>query len=565
MTGKLASESNLPLNTGSERPVSHIHKLLAPIRLVLKKFALALLAEELQQSEHDYKFQIDIAVETEARKVSVIIDHMQQAFFSVGAAGVIVDPVTKYTEKVFGRCITGENVMNTLYTQLKSKPEIYEAVQSALLAAFGENELQWDLVEANFPRKIEYFPRSADTNSAVPKLLKVSISPIWDAEENLERLLFVVEDITNLEKLETQFKQEQEQTAMIECVLENPIEELTTSIKKFYVTLKECRRTSSNLDPMSFMDLLRNLHTLKGHARQLKMRVLSDQVHQSEQIILDKMSEVIHADDSKPVIDEIDKIENVLDAHSMLIQKFLRSDVSTVEGAMPMHPLAFNQSWELVESIKNKVPQEIFNLLELAWTRIEFKSLACLATKYAPMISDISSQLGKKVDLQISSDALVSSEQALALQECLLHLVRNSIDHGIESSDVRAQLGKTEKGHIRIEFVDNLNSFTIIYSDDGQGVDSERVAKKALKNNLITAGQCEFLTTQDKINLILLPHFSTKDVATEISGRGFGLDVVKEAVGRLGGTIHLTSEINCGLKITIRMTHKEKIALRQVA
>lgn len=565
MAEKSISESTLQVNESFEKLSSPFQKLMAPLQTALKKYARTLLSDELKKSQDENNLQIDIAVLNEARKSLVIIDHMQQAFFAVGPGGVIVEPVTKFTEKVFGRCIIGENVMNTLYLQLKGKPENYDAVQSALLAAIGENELQWDLVEANFPRKIEYFTSSAETNNAVPKLLKISISPIWDALENLERLLFVVEDITNLEKLEIQFKQEQEQTAMIECVLENTIEDLTTSIKKFHMILKECRKTAKNLDPMSFMDLLRSLHTLKGHARQLKMRVLSDQVHQSEQIILDKMSEVIHADNSKPVIDEIDKIENILDVHSMLIQKFLRADVSAGEGVMPMHTLAVNQSWQMVENIKGEVSKEIYNHLELAWSRIDFKSLANLATKLTPMVADISEQLGKKVNLQVASDALVNSEQAISIQNCLLHMVRNSIDHGIETPEERIQKGKAEAGKIRIEFIDHLTSFTIIYTDDGAGVDPEKIVQKALKSSLITVQQAATLTSHQKINLIFLPHLSTKEVTTDISGRGFGMDVVKDSIEQLDGTIDLATEIGHGLKITIHISHQLKAKLSQVA
>ena len=108
----------------------------------------------------------------------------------------------------------------------------------------------------------------------------------------------------------------------------------------------------------------------------------------------------------------------------------------------------------------------------------------------------------------------------------------------------------------REKFQDQLDSFTIIYTDDGQGVDHERIAQKALKNSLITIEQVSSLSPQEKVNLIFLPHFSTKEVATDISGRGFGMDVVKDAVDRLGGTILLTTEIGCGLKVTIHVCHR---------
>ena len=162
-------------------------------------------------------------VAKESEKVAVIVDNLQQALFAVGAGGVVVEPITKFTEKIFGQSIAGESVMQTLYKSLNYKSEVYDSVASAFVTVMGEFELQWDLVESNFPRKVQYTVPGFDGAEPTVKLLKVNISPIWDSNQNLDRLLFVVEDITDLEKMELQFKQEQEQTGMVDCVLENSL------------------------------------------------------------------------------------------------------------------------------------------------------------------------------------------------------------------------------------------------------------------------------------------------------------------------------------------------------
>lgn len=558
MEDKTFSEPSNISQSPSMKQGSVMHKFFNLVQSLIYFGARKLLSIEIENTKIKNQQDIYSAISAEAKKVAVIVDNMQQAFFSVSTGGIIVDPVTKYSEKVFGRNLVGGNVMQTLYKQLENKKEIYAAVESALVTAIGENELQWDLVEAHFPRKIEYIFPSSDEKPEVKKLLKVNISPIWDNNENLERLLFVVEDITNLEKLETQFKQEQEQTGMIECVLENSLEDLTAAIKRFHLSLKTARSKAIHLDPVSYMEMLRNLHTMKGNARQLKMRVLSDQIHQSEHLILEQMSDNIHADDSKPVIDELDKIENVLDAHSMLIQRFLRADVNGGEEIVPIYPLAIDQAWIILKKLKNQMSEDVFNQLHLAWSRIGYKSIASLASKFLLMIADISEQLGKKINLEIVNDALVSSEQAVAIQECLLHLIRNSIDHGIEKSELRTQLGKTEVGKIKIECIDHIDFFTIIYSDDGRGIDGHKIVEKALKLGLVNELQALQLSHEEKINLIFLPQFSTKDVATDISGRGFGMDVVYQTIQKLGGTFLINTELGKGLQFTIKIHHGEK-------
>ncbi len=492
------------------------------------------------------------------KNILAIVNNMQQALFSVGADGVILEPITKYSEKVFGCNLAGKNIMTTLYKQLQTKVEDYDAIKSALTAVIGENELQWDLTESNFPRRIDYFMPDSEPTAINQKLFKVNISPIWDENENLEKLLFVIDDITNLEKLETQYKQEQEQTGMMECILENSLDDLISAIKRFNTTLKLTRELAKSIDPVSFMDLLRNLHTMKGNSRLLKMRVLSDQIHQSEALVLEKMSEIIQSDNSTPISDELNKIENILSAHSMLIQKFLHSDMSWGENVVPVYSNALEQSFSAMDDLKLKIGPEIFDQLQWTWQRLSFKSIASLAAKYKSMVEDISNQLNKKVELKIEDDALVTPHQALGLQECLLHLIRNSIDHGIETPEDRIRLGKPEAGEIKIKFVDFKNSFEITFSDDGHGIDSESITKKAIKKGLITVKKAATLNAEEKNNLIFLPQFSTRDVATDISGRGIGMDVVQDLVVRLGGKLELTSVLGQGMTIKISLSHNRK-------
>lgn len=496
-----------------------------------------------------------VAIETE--KIDAVVNNLQQALFAVGPGGAIVEPVTKYTEKIFGRNIIGENVMQALYRSLYAKREIYDSVESALVTVMGENELQWDLVESNFPRKIDYLAPDLAPEKTNFKLLKINISPIWDNQENLQRLLFVIEDITDFEKMELQFKQEQEQSGMLECVLENTLEDLNVAIKNFQLSLSECRTIAASIDPVSFMELQRILHTMKGNARQLKMRVLSDQIHNSETAVMAQMSNIIYSDNADVIVVEIDKIDKVIRAHVALIQKFLRSESSWGESIVPVYKLALEQAQAAVFHLKNAMTAEACSQVEAAVSRLEFKSIAALAVKFAPMITDISKEFGKKIDFEIESDALANSDQAIALSECLLHLIRNCIDHGIETPDVRAQLGKPETGRIKIYCIDNIDSLTIALSDDGAGVDTNRVAMSAVKKGLVTAEQVAEFSQQEKLNLIFLPNLSTKENISDISGRGIGMDVVKENIEKMGGNLMLQSEKGKGMVLTIKLYHTE--------
>ncbi len=123
------------------------------------------------------------------------------------------------------------------------------------------------------------------------------------------------------------------------------------------------------------------------------------------------------------------------------------------------------------------------------------------------------------------------------LGDPLMHLLRNSADHGLESNEERVRLGKPEVGSIFLDAYQDGNNVTIEVRDDGAGIDTERVKKKALERGTITEQQAETMTDKDFIDLLFRPSFSTADQISDISGRGVGLDVVKTKIESLGGSI----------------------------
>jgi two-component system chemotaxis sensor kinase CheA len=134
-----------------------------------------------------------------------------------------------------------------------------------------------------------------------------------------------------------------------------------------------------------------------------------------------------------------------------------------------------------------------------------------------------------------------------------VHIIRNAVDHGLETPQERKAKGKAEAGTISISAEQKGNQIVIEVSDDGRGVNLDRVKAKALKQNLISEEEAVRMTDEAAMNLILLPGFSTAEVATELSGRGVGMDVVKTNVSKLNGTVEITSHRDKGSTFTIRI------------
>ena len=172
--------------------------------------------------------------------------------------------------------------------------------------------------------------------------------------------------------------------------------------------------------------------------------------------------------------------------------------------------------------------------------------------KYTRMARDVARSLGKDVELNIhGADTEVDKTILEELNDPLVHLVRNSVDHGIETIEERRQIGKPEKGTINLEARQDGDRIVIQITDDGRGMRPEVLRQKAVEKGCITLDEASQLTNDECLNLIFLPGFSTKSQVTDISGRGVGMDVVRTNIQRLNGRVEIKSIPGKGTDIKI--------------
>ena len=180
--------------------------------------------------------------------------------------------------------------------------------------------------------------------------------------------------------------------------------------------------------------------------------------------------------------------------------------------------------------------------------------VAPLFNRFKRVVRDISQELGKKVSLEIHGENTELDKRMIdELGDPLVHLVRNAIDHGIESSDVRVRAGKPEVGTLRLEAAHSGNSVFVKVSDDGGGINVEKVRERAIARGFVTSQAAGALTPQEVIELIWHPGFSTADAVSDISGRGVGMDIVKTRILELNGTTSIDNVAGQGTTFTIRL------------
>lgn len=172
--------------------------------------------------------------------------------------------------------------------------------------------------------------------------------------------------------------------------------------------------------------------------------------------------------------------------------------------------------------------------------------------RYPKLVRDISKNLGKKVNLTMEGgETKLDKNMIEMLADPMIHIMRNSLDHGIESPEIRAQKGKNPEGLITLNAYAQSDKILIEIKDDGAGINIDRVVQKVLEKNLLTLDQIDALSDDEKASLVMLPGLSTAETISEYSGRGVGMDVVKKSIENFGGTIRIRTVANKGTTIIL--------------
>jgi two-component system chemotaxis sensor kinase CheA len=223
------------------------------------------------------------------------------------------------------------------------------------------------------------------------------------------------------------------------------------------------------------------------------------------------------------------------------------------------------QQRELAREIKAQyaVINRIAEDMQHAIMQVRMLPVGTVFQRFGRLVRDISRKLGKEVQMVVEGEDTEADKNVIEpLADPLIHILRNSLDHGIEAPEVRRAAGKPVQGTIRIVARQESDRVIIEISDDGAGVNAERVRSKAVERGLIPAERAATLTDHEAVQLIFLPGFSTAEAISDLSGRGVGMDVVRTAVERINGAVELTSRAGQGT--TIRLSLPLSMAVTNV-
>lgn len=225
-------------------------------------------------------------VQEESQRVSRLLNNMQQAVFSVRADGRIVEPVSLYTKSLFGQGLEGLDIFETVFKDISKKSEVYSLLKTGFLTVFGEDAFQWELAEDSFPKKFHYFLTSS--GSLQEKTLRSQVRPFFNEEGLLESIMFVIEDVTELERLERQISKEKEEIQIVQEVVKNSVSDMKSFFERSQKLIGESFQLSKVVSesPEALGTVFRNFHTLKGNSRLFGFSFVSRDIHLLEDQIL---------------------------------------------------------------------------------------------------------------------------------------------------------------------------------------------------------------------------------------------------------------------------------------
>jgi two-component system, chemotaxis family, sensor kinase CheA len=197
---------------------------------------------------------------------------------------------------------------------------------------------------------------------------------------------------------------------------------------------------------------------------------------------------------------------------------------------------------------------KIVNTLQQDIMKIRMLPIEIVFNSFPRMVRDLARKAGKKIDFVIAGQETEVDRSVIEhIKDPLVHLLRNSVDHGIETAAKRESAGKSETGVIKLTAYHEQNHICITVEDDGKGIDPNSIRNSAVKKGFIKADEAERLSDSEAIDLMFLPGLSTAEKTTEVSGRGVGMDVVKTNINSLNGTVQVASTVGKGTKFTLKL------------
>ncbi|ADG15585.1 CheA signal transduction histidine kinase [Paraburkholderia atlantica] len=494
--------------------------------------------EKIQQSS--------LQLKQKTADIQAMLQNMQQGILTV-VEGVVVHPeYSAYLEAIFEtREIAGRPLLDLVFGGTDINSDERSQIEAALHACIGEDSMNFEFNQHLLVNEI-----AKPMADGRVKTLDLSWSAITDEHDVVQRLMLCVRDVTELRALAAEAGEQKRRLEMIGEILavsQEKFHHFVESATGFISENERIIRQHHEPSHEAVAELFRNMHTVKGNARTYSLQHLTGVVHETEQ----RYDALRRADsgeawDQQLLIEDLQRVKAALETYATInevslgrkgpgqngaVDRYLMVDRELIQKQLDLLESADPADRDALVSMRESLQRE----LRLLGTESIYEALAGVLES----LPSLAAELGKEAPVvSIDNNGYrVRSEISHTLRNVFTHLLRNSVDHGIEPAAERIANGKDAAGVIELEVGVDHHALQITISDDGRGLALAKIRAAAIERGWIDADAA--LSDEAIAELIFRSGFSTAQSVSEISGRGVGMDAVRDFVGREHGRIEL--------------------------
>jgi signal transduction histidine kinase len=539
---------------------------------------LATTFETMRQTVQSYTEHLQELVAEKVRQVRDILDNVEQGLFVVNFDGSLSPEHSRAAPEILGVPELGN-----LQEALHLSPSQHVDFMSWLgLVQRTHTTMRWEKLTRIAPlQELEI-----STGDQEPRFVRLRYQRMYDKDRQVEKIMVLAQDETENRRIERIVANEKERHENEVKTIMGLVNNLPEVIREF---MKDARSRIDNLEDLcrSMLDrsiaarechpkpplfvpsneeisrIFRDLHTIKGNAGTYGFERLAKIAHQGEDLLesLKQPITVRTAETLRAILGKLDEMvvayEEILATERKLMGCGLDGDVLVQVSERKLDHLR-RLAVAIHAASHTMVDSDAVRTLAEACERIRDVPLSKLADKYRSMVQRMAERLGKHIRTEIVPKHFEVGPNFLApLDEALVHLFRNSVDHGIESPEARLGAGKPEHGTIRLEVRTDEDRIEVTISDDGAGIDIESVAAKAVQSGLVSEVEMGSMDDEEKLQLVFQSGLSTSPCVTDVSGRGVGMSAVRDSIESLGGSVSISSETGKGTRIVLVIPQRE--------
>lgn len=479
-------------------------------------------------------------VEDKTQEIRSLLDYIPQGVLSIIGDGYIAENYSAHLDEILeGNNFSGQSFHNAILSKCTMSADARDQCWNSIKAILGETEIGFLANNDKLPHQLYYKSHSGE------KILKVTWNPYIDRFGNVEKILVTFLDITSEKALEVESEKQRLEISRIQQLIQVDAIKIaqffSTSKLLLHENLDLVKKSGNNIDHSDLRNMFVNVHTVKGAARTIHLNELASFVHDIEEYYTYCLSSLEQAPDIERMTRDVKGCLELINIFEEINSKKLNRENSYTSIVLDRKLL--EEHFYLISDISNKklISNHRFHKKlsknSHILSNILFESLGSILHEYKNKAKVIAKDLGKlepRFDIDID-DVPITPQDRLILDNCMIHILRNILDHGIEQPEKRLALGKEAHGLITIKAKNENGILKIIISDDGQGLAIGKLRDIAHSKGKLN----ENSSLHDIAEMVFESGISTAHKVSDISGRGVGMNAVRNFVEKIGGKIEI--------------------------